>query len=72
MLRFQCAETYLEPAVLSFIREHSLYGAGENLKGLRFEDLKRASLSLHDPKRVPHVIGCCETAARPGAPVGRG
>ena len=64
MLRFQCAETYLEPAVLSFIREHSLYGAGENLKGLRFEDLKRASLSLHDPKRVPHVIGCCETAAR--------
>lgn len=64
MLHFQCADTYLEPRLLAFIREKGLYGVRENWKNLPFEQLRKISLSLHDPKRVPHVIGCCETAAR--------
>ncbi len=64
MLRFRCAEQYLDPKVLEYIEAHGLYGTGENWRSLPFEKLKQASLSLHDPKRVPHVIGCCETAAR--------
>ncbi len=64
MLRFRCAETYLAPQVLAYIEAHHLYGVGEDWKNLPFAQLRKASLSLHDPKRVPHVIGCCETAAR--------
>ena len=63
MLRFGCADTYLSPVVLQFIQEHGLYGSGESLLNLPFSQLKKISLSLHDPKRVPHVVGCCETAA---------
>ncbi|MCI8525835.1 MAG: nicotinate (nicotinamide) nucleotide adenylyltransferase [Oscillospiraceae bacterium] len=64
MLRFQCAEAYLAPKVLACIREQGLYGVGECLCGLPFPQLRDASLALHDPKRVPHVAGCCATAAR--------
>ncbi len=64
MLRFQCAEPYLDARVLRAIRAQGLYGVGEDLRGLPFDQLRRISLSLHDPKRVPHVIGCCATAAK--------
>lgn len=63
MLRFNCAQTYLSPAVLRLIEQYGLYGTGECLHDLPFERLRAVSLSLHDPKRIPHVIGCCETAA---------
>ncbi len=63
MLRFDCAETYLDGPVLDFIREHGLYGVGEDLRGLPFERLRSESLALHDPRRVPHVVGCCAAAA---------
>jgi len=62
MLRFRCAETYLEPAVLDMILERKLYGTGEDLRGLPFDRLRAVSLSLLKEKRVAHVIGCCETA----------
>ena len=61
MLRFRCAESYLDPRVLAYIQENQLYGVGDDWTHLPFERLRQASLSLHDPKRVPHVIGCCET-----------
>lgn len=64
MLRFDCANSYLDPAVLSMILQNGLYGTSESLQNLPFSKLRDVSLSLHDPKRVPHVIGCCETAAR--------
>ncbi|HIS65599.1 MAG TPA: nicotinate (nicotinamide) nucleotide adenylyltransferase [Candidatus Avoscillospira avistercoris] len=64
MLHFQCADTYLAPRLLEYIRQKGLYGTAENWKNLPFEQLRKISLSLHNPKRVPHVIGCCETAAR--------
>ena len=64
MLRFQCAESYLDPRVLEYIVQNRLYGVGEDLRNLPFESLRKVSLSLHDPRRVPHVIGCCQTAAQ--------
>lgn len=63
MLRFQCAESYLNKYVLDYIRAHGLYGVEEDLRFLPFDQLRKASLALHDPKRVPHVIGCCGAAS---------
>ncbi len=63
MLAFGCGAHYLAPQVLDYIRENKLYLQGENLKNLPFDRLEEISLSLHKPKRVPHVQGCSETAA---------
>ena len=63
MLAFGCAQEYLAPQVLDYIRENNLYYVGEDLKNLPFERLKKVALSLHVAKRVPHVIGCSDTAA---------
>lgn len=56
------AEDFLHPAVLAEIRANGLYGTGVNRKGLPFAQLKEESLSLHKDKRIPHVVGCSETA----------
>ena len=56
------AEDFLSPAVLEEIRACGLYGTGRNRKGLAFEQLKQESLSLHKKGRIPHVVGCSETA----------
>lgn len=62
MIVFGCAESYLAPQVLAYIREQGLYYTGENLKGLDYEELSEVSTALHKAKRVPHVLGCSETA----------
>ena len=62
MLQFDCAENYLTPEVLEIIKSNGLYGTGENLKNLPFDELCRRSLALHKEKRRPHAVGCCETA----------
>lgn len=64
MLMLGCGESYVPPVVFAEICQRGLYGVGENLRNLPFEQLKDAVLSLHDPKRVPHAIGCSETAAK--------
>ena len=51
----------LEPGSLRLIREKGWYLTG-NLKGLSYERLQEVSLSLHDEKRRPHVVGTAETA----------
>ena len=63
MLAFGCAEDYLEPGVLDYIRARDLYCANQDRRGLPFEALREASLRLHKPSRVDHVIGCSGTAA---------
>lgn len=62
MLAFDAAASYLSAPVLDYIRQNSLYFCGAQLKNLPFEELSRISLSLHKPKRVPHVAGCSMTA----------
>lgn len=63
MLAFGCGEEYLSPEVYAEICRRGLYHMGEDLRGLPFGRLAEVSLGLHHPKRVPHVIGCSETAA---------
>lgn len=62
LLAFDCAESYVDPAVLAYIKERGLYYTGRNLKELPFEELSAVSLSLHKAKRIPHVIGCSQMA----------
>ena len=64
MLAFQAAEEYLDPAVLEYIQRNNLYFSRTDLKGLSYDRLQEVSLCLHNRKRVPHVIGCSDTAAR--------
>lgn len=64
LLAFQAAEAYLDPAVLDYIQRNNLYFSRTDLKGLSFDRLQEVSLCLHNRKRVPHVIGCSETAER--------
>lgn len=63
MLAFGCAESYLEPAVLDYIRQNALYYTGCSLKSLPFDELRTVGLALLKTQRVRHVIGCSETAA---------
>ncbi|MBR6824961.1 MAG: nicotinate (nicotinamide) nucleotide adenylyltransferase [Oscillospiraceae bacterium] len=63
MIAFLCADPYLDPAVLEYIKANGLYYAGRNLKDLSFEELREVSLSLHKSKRTDHVRGCSDTAA---------
>ncbi len=58
------AEDFLPKPVMAYIQEHGLYGTDRSRKNLSFEELKAASLPLHKPQRVNHVIGCSETARR--------
>lgn len=62
MIAFRCAEPYLAPAVMEYIRTHGLYYAERELRGLPFAELREIALSLHKSNRVDHVIGCSETA----------
>lgn len=52
----------LEPAVERRILERGWYLSGSDLKNLPFDRLSEISLSLHDEKRRPHVLGTSQTA----------
>ena len=56
------AKEFVPQPVLKKIMDDGLYGVRANRKNLSFEELKKESLRLHKRKRVPHVIGCSETA----------
>ncbi len=56
------AESYLDPAVLSYIREKGLYGTGRDYKSLPMEKLEKVVLSLLNQDRVAHTLGCRDTA----------
>ena len=54
----------LTPAVLERIRTFGFYGVGRDLRALPMELLEAEVVRLLDPKRVPHVLGCRDTAAK--------
>ncbi len=56
------APHFLEPDCLELIRKNGWYLTGGQLKNLPYEELQEISLSLHDEKRRPHVLGTAETA----------
>ena len=70
MLAFRCGEDYLEPAVYDAVCAQGLYHTRSDLRALPLDALARIALPLHDPKRVPHVLGCSHTAAELAARFG--
>jgi nicotinate-nucleotide adenylyltransferase len=62
MLVFECADSFLHPAVAEYIRANGLYGVGNSYKNLSLEDLEQTVIRLLNPNRVSHVLGCRDTA----------
>lgn len=62
MLAFGLGEEYVSKETYGYICQYGLYYSRADLRNLDFEQLRNVSLSLHDRKRVPHVIGCSDTA----------
>ena len=63
MLVFQCAAPFLDGKVLSYIEENGLYGISEDYRNLPMDKLEQVVVSLLNPNRVKHVLGCRDTAA---------
>ncbi len=61
MLAFQCAEPFLTPAVMAYIREKTPDAPYRNLS---MEQLEQAVIRLLNPNRVRHTLGCRDTAAQ--------
>ena len=64
MLVFRFGRFLLPKGVWEYIRENKLYGTDRDYRGLPMEELEKVAIALHDPKRIPHVLGCRDTAAR--------
>ena len=62
MLVFDCADPYLPKGVEEYIRKNALYGVTRDYRQLPMEALEKTVISLLDPKRVSHVLGCRDTA----------
>lgn len=64
MLIFRFGGFLLPKGVESYIRENRLYGTDRDYRNLPMDKLENVAVSLHDPKRVKHVLGCRDTAAQ--------
>ena len=62
LLAFRCAAAFLPEGVLDYIREHRLYDTRTDWKNLPMEQLEQVVVSLLNPNRVAHVLGCRDTA----------
>ena len=62
LLAFRCAAAFLPEGVLDYIRENRLYNTRTDWKNLPMEELERVVVSLLNPNRVAHVLGCRDTA----------
>ena len=62
LLAFRCAGEFLPEEVLDYIRENRLYDTRTDWKSLPMEDLEQVVISLLNPNRVAHVLGCRDTA----------
>ena len=61
LLAFRCAGPFLPEGVAAYIAEHGLYY--RDYKNLSMEELEEAVISLLNPNRVRHTLGCRDTAA---------
>ncbi len=64
MLAFGAGCEVLPEKVFHRISDLGLYGIRENYRGLSMEALEHKVVSLLDPKRVPHVLGCRDMAVK--------
>ena len=62
LLAFRCAGEFLPEGVLDYIRENRLYDTRAPWKNLPMEQLEAVVISLLNPNRVAHVLGCRDTA----------
>lgn len=62
LLAFRCAGEFLPDGVEAYIRKNRLYDVAADWKNLPMVDLERVVVSLLDPNRVAHVLGCRDTA----------
>ena len=62
LLAFRCAGEFLPDGVLDYIREYHLYNTRAPWKNLPMEQLEQVVISLLNPNRVAHVLGCRDTA----------
>ena len=62
LLAFRCAGRFLPEGVLDYIRENRLYDTRADWKNLPMEALEPIVISLLNPNRVRHVLGCRDTA----------
>jgi len=62
LLAFRCAGEVLPEGVLDYIREKRLYDTRSDWKNLPMERLEQVVISLLNPNRVAHVLGCRDTA----------
>ncbi len=62
MLIFQGASPFLAEKVEAFIRTNGIYGTNKDYKYLPVEELEKVVVSLLNPNRVAHVLGCRQTA----------
>ena len=62
LLAFRCAGEFLPEGVLDYIRENRFYDTRANWKNLPMEQLEKVVISLLNPNRVAHVLGCRDTA----------
>ena len=63
LLTFRCAGPFLPDAIGRFIMVNKLYDTARNLRHLPMEELEQVVKSLLKPNRIPHVLGCRDTAA---------
>ena len=62
LLAFHCADAFLPAGVGDYIRENGLYYVSARWKNLPMEELEQVVVSLLNPNRVAHVLGCRDTA----------
>lgn len=62
LLAFGCGWEFLPPGVEGFIRREGLYHVNADWKNLPMEQLEGVVLSLLNPDRIRHVLGCRDTA----------
>ena len=62
LLAFRCADPFLPQGVGAYIRENGLYDTAADWKNLPMDELEKVVVSLLNPNRVNHVLGCRDTA----------
>ena len=62
LLTFRCAGPYLPDSIGRYIMINRLYDTARNLRHLPMEELEQVVKGLLKPNRIPHVLGCRDTA----------
>lgn len=62
MLVFGCAAPFLPTGIGAYIARKKLYGVGEDYHQLPMDKLEKTVSDLLKRERVPHVLGCRDTA----------